>query len=198
MIPQHSSATPEHYTPVAYVEAAREVLGRIVTDPASCALAQQRIRAERWYGHGSPFGEDGLANPWVGEVLLNPPGGKEGKRSSAAFWWATLVGAGNPAIFVGFTLEILRSAQTYDCRHPLEFPVCVPAGRVAFDVQNEVIEKKRKRKGGTVIVHELRDPSQPEGVLVAAKSPPHANVIVYTGPDRDRFVRVFSQFGVVR
>jgi phage N-6-adenine-methyltransferase len=59
----------EWYTPAKYVEAAREVLGEIDLDPASCEHAQRRIRARRFYTKR----DDGLAQRWKGRVWLNPP-----------------------------------------------------------------------------------------------------------------------------
>lgn len=165
-LPQHLSKTAEHFTPEPIVAAAREVLGEIDLDPASCELAQEVVRASAWYGPGSPFGENGLAEPWLGRVFLNPPGGRVpeayqgmGTSSSAALWWATLASAWKTgeveaAIFVGFTLEILRSAQALDVPQPLDFPLCVPSSRIAFD-------------------------TEADGKRVSSKQPTHANVIVY-------------------
>lgn len=59
----------ESYTPAQYIEAAREVLGGIDLDPASNLIAQEMVRAEKWYG----VDDDGLAQPWAGRVFLNPP-----------------------------------------------------------------------------------------------------------------------------
>lgn len=143
-VAQHSSESVEHYTPSAIVEAARTTLGEIDLDPASCTLANATVKAAAFYGPGG-IAEDGLAEPWHGRVFCNPPGGLVpdsykgcGTRSNAALWWATLAeawrtGEVEAAIFVGFTLEILRSAQALDVLQPIDFPLCVPSSRIAFD-----------------------------------------------------------------
>lgn len=59
----------EWYTPAVYVNAAREVLGGIDTDPASNAVAQKTVKAGCWYG----VDQDGLQQEWHGTVFLNPP-----------------------------------------------------------------------------------------------------------------------------
>jgi phage N-6-adenine-methyltransferase len=59
----------ESFTPPEYVEAARQVMGKIDLDPASCAQAQKIIQAKRYYDEGT----DGLNSPWRGCVFLNPP-----------------------------------------------------------------------------------------------------------------------------
>lgn len=182
MLAQHSSKSNEHYTPRAIVEAARDVMRVIHLDPATTAEVNANVvRAHSWHTKD----DDGLSKVWQGNVFLNPPGGlvkhPSGIKSSAALWWQKLVVSYNAryvqqAIFVGFTLEIIRTTQ-----HPaipagiIEFPCCFPRDRVAFFGED----------------------------LEPQTSPSHANVIAYL-PDRDdpwsvqRFAEVFSKFGTVR
>jgi hypothetical protein len=68
---KHSSATAEHFTPPWLVEAAREVMGVIELDPASCEAANEYIRARRIF----TIADNGFAQRWSGRVFLNPPGG---------------------------------------------------------------------------------------------------------------------------
>ena len=59
----------EHYTPPAFVESVRAVLGRIDVDPASHPEAQKVIKARGAYTRA----EDGLSKPWNGTAFVNPP-----------------------------------------------------------------------------------------------------------------------------
>lgn len=59
----------EWYTPVEYIEAAREVLGTIELDPASSQLAQKTVKAGRYF----TIENDGLGQAWKGKIWLNPP-----------------------------------------------------------------------------------------------------------------------------
>jgi phage N-6-adenine-methyltransferase len=70
--PQHRTAYTGNYewhTPAEYVGPARRVLGVIDLDPASCALAQETVRAARYFSAD----DDGLRQEWRGRVWLNPP-----------------------------------------------------------------------------------------------------------------------------
>lgn len=167
------SITNEHYTPEPIVESARRVLGEIDLDPASCTVANERVRAARWFG----VDDDGLSLPWAGRVFLNPPGGRTPAkwrdvyetRSSATAWWRRLVSEYtlckvDAAIFVGFNLEILRTSQGGRWPSALRYPFCVPRERLCF--------------GGD--------------------DPTHANAIMYLGPDVEVFEREFSVIGEVR
>lgn len=176
----HSSASQEHPTPPEICYAAREVLGRVQLDPATSPEFNHHLCADRIFTRES----NGLAHPWWGTVFLNPPGGaltgeedapirerwQTGSRAVA--WWRKLVTECDKpapddvtaAIFVGFTLEILQSAQDPAWLSPMHFPFCVPAKRLRF--------------GGD--------------------QPTHANVIVYIGPAVEKFVSVFSEFGMVK
>ena len=150
---QLSSASNEHYTPVDIVERARRLMGSIDLDPASCPEAQRIVRAERYFAQEMPPASrslpegnievgDGLAlRPWKGNVFLNPPGGAfkilNKSFSNAALWWAALVqdwlsGDVKQAIFIGFTLEILRHSQN-GCPLPVQaFHRCYPKKRIKF------------------------------------------------------------------
>lgn len=179
-IPQHSSATQEHYTPSDIIERARKLLGGFDLDPASCVEANKRVGARRIYTET----DDGLSKPWTGRVFLNPPGGRDREartlfRSVTLAFWDKLTRewqAGNvtEAFFVGFTLEILRTSQR--AALPVQaFPRCYPASRLHFI-----------RPGGE-----------------AGHSPPHANVLVYLpermiAPQRSlkRLAGVFSDVGL--
>ncbi len=174
-IAQHSSASNEWFTPKEYVEAAREVMGGIDLDPASCEEANKTVKATRFFTKDL----DGLNGPnwWTEDkkpsrVFLNPPGGKIRNMSEAGLWWGKLAYQHQflyvaQFVFVGFTLEILRTTQDASKYGPItplsvRFMRCFPRGRICF--------------GGK-------------------KSPTHANVIVYGGPNRTGFVERFSKFG---
>lgn len=60
----------EWYTPVEFIEAAREVMGGISLDPASSHEAQKVVQARTYY----TLEDDGLAQQWTAlTVWLNPP-----------------------------------------------------------------------------------------------------------------------------
>lgn len=61
----------EWYTPLIYVEAARQVMGQIDIDPASNEIAQRIIQASHYF----TIEDDGLDKDWIGRCWLNPPYG---------------------------------------------------------------------------------------------------------------------------
>lgn len=83
-VPQKSN---EWYTPSRYIEAARMVMGSIDLDPASCALANRTIKADRYY----TIEENGLSKPWYGCVWLNPPYGRTYKNTGTTAFVTRLI-----------------------------------------------------------------------------------------------------------
>jgi hypothetical protein len=63
------SGENEWYTPPEYIEMARDVMGSIDLDPATCHEANETVKAEQIF----TAEDDGLAQRWEGNVWLNPP-----------------------------------------------------------------------------------------------------------------------------
>ena len=67
------TGNPEWYTAEKYIEAARNVLGGIDLDPASSEIAQQTVKAAKYF----TASDNGLQHEWHGRIWLNPPYKKE-------------------------------------------------------------------------------------------------------------------------
>lgn len=176
MNPKHLSKTALWYTPTWLIEKCRAVLGDIDFDPASDQFGNTRVRAKEYWEHSALE----LDWPKVNTVFLNPPGGTIGKKSSAALFWAKLMdewakGTFNHAIFIGFSTEIMQTAQQECGLPPQSFAFCVPSKRFGFDYPD-----------GTTSIH-----------------PSHTPMIVYVPgnpPEHDEtygFAVVFGEVGHV-
>lgn len=178
---RHSCDSPEWYTPSPFVEAARAVMGGIDLDPASHEEANRTVKAARFF----TAEDDGLRKIWRGRVFLNPPGGLVNE-----FWEALSagyrLGKVAQAIWIGYSLEQLQTLQgAREGYHPLDFPICIPAKRIAF-VENQAKRDARIEK----LVLAGKQPN-------LKSSPSHANYITYLGDQPSKFVQVFSAFGQV-
>ena len=65
----HNSGNNEWYTPVKYIELARQVMGGIDCDPATSELANETVKAETIF----TAEDDGRTQTWLGRVWMNPP-----------------------------------------------------------------------------------------------------------------------------
>lgn len=65
----NNSGMNEWYTPSKYIEAARQTMGSIDTDPASCELANKTVNAAQFFD----IQNNGLLRKWSGNVWMNPP-----------------------------------------------------------------------------------------------------------------------------
>jgi hypothetical protein len=127
----NSSESVEWFTPAPYVEAARNVLGSIELDPASCTEANAVVKADRWFGENAAGLElNGLQQSWIANtVFLNPPYGHDGQRA----WSARLLDFYQRAM-VGSAVLLVNAATSEKWFHPLwHFPICFPDHRIKFD-----------------------------------------------------------------
>lgn len=159
----------EWYTPAKYIEAAREVMGGIDLDPASCALANETVKATRYYTKE----DNGLMQPWNGRVWLNPPFGliHPGVKGSTESWQRSFVEhvqrlyelqTIDQAILLLLGSTVFRSYFA-----PLwKYPVCINNLQTHFE-----------RDDGT---------SSQFGF---------GSLFVYLGPNIDAFTTIFSRFG---
>ena len=69
----NNSGNNEWYTPQKYIVLAREVMGDIDLDPASCEYANKTVKALKYFS----VDDDGLSKEWHGRVWMNPPYGTE-------------------------------------------------------------------------------------------------------------------------
>lgn len=133
LVGEHSSATPEHYSPEEWVERGRRVMGSIDFDPASCAEANETVRANVWYG----VEENGLLQSWFGNGWINPPGDETGSLPPAFFaHLAHELAAGHVTQFVwlAFNLAQLRTLQGPPASRALlrECSLYIPPKRIRF------------------------------------------------------------------
>ena len=125
----HSSDSNEWYTPATIVDAAKRMLGHIDLDPASCAEANQVIRASRFF----TAQQDGLSRVWSGRVFLNPPYGKTGNRSNQEIWSRKLVDDYEEGFVVRAVLLVNAATDTaWFQALARRYPICFIAGRVRF------------------------------------------------------------------
>jgi hypothetical protein len=137
-----SHATEEWYTPPSFVEMARMVLGGIDLDPASNAIAQRWIQAERYYDEHA----NGLNFKWHGRVWLNPPYGKTNGKSNQEVWSKRLEAEYTQGD-VSAAVLLVNSTHGYKWYESLwtRFPVCLVRDRIRFVKPNGTQGDQAKR-----------------------------------------------------
>lgn len=130
-----SAASAEWGTPKAVVALQHLVFGGPADlDPASSDYWNRHtFQAKRFYDQR----QNGLKQPWFGNVAENPPDKTEGMDRGVvrAFWEKGLHhwrrGEVDALFWVGFSLEQLVSLQSSPM-HPLQFVTVVPCARLAY------------------------------------------------------------------
>jgi hypothetical protein len=160
----HSKKTPNWGTPRPIIEIARQLLdNQIHLDPASSPEFNTLVQAMMIYTDK----DNGLVQPWIGNVFCNPPGGlvKE--------FWLKLVesvksGQVQKAFWVGFSVEQLCLLADLDF-YPLDFSSIILRKRLAFNTQD----------------------------LVSGGAPSHGNYLTGIGVDPDLFNKLFAAQGKI-
>lgn len=125
----HSSKSNEWYTPPRYIHAAREVMGSIDLDPASCEEANKIVCAWRYYNQA----EDGLRRQWHGHVWLNPPYGKDVRNRSNQEIWSDNLLQEYCSGRVSQAVLLVNAVPDRKWFQPLwGFPVCFTDHRIKF------------------------------------------------------------------
>lgn len=169
---KHSRGSSEWFTPTRFTDAAREVMGGIDLDPASCAEANEYVQATRYFTKEY----DGRLQKWIADsVWLNPPGGEKG-RSGQEEWFGYAereykAGNAKQIIFMMFNSS---GTETEWFQGALgNYPICYVNQRIKFTPAAGAYETSKRN------------------------DPVHGNAIIYLGPNNARFSEVFSKFGKV-
>lgn len=165
------------YTPPKYIEMARQVMGSIDLDPASCDVAQSWIKAKRYYG------DSGLYAPWYGNVWFNPP------FDNTALWINTFYAWLNKDI-INQAMVLVNSNHGYNWYEELwrKFPVCCARERIEFLTDYDIGECKYGN-GKQVLVGDQ--------TLMVKGQAKRGQTFVYYGPNIETFIKLFTPIGRV-
>ena len=125
----HSSESAEWYTPSDVAELGRATMGGIDLDPASCAAANEIIRALAYY----TVEDDGIAQPWYGRVWLNPPYGRDDAHVSNQGIWSRRLIEEYTSGRVEQAMLLINAVPDRRWFHPLwRFPISFAYRRIRF------------------------------------------------------------------
>jgi ParB family chromosome partitioning protein len=164
-----STQTSEWYTRPKYIEAARSVMGSIDLDPASSAAANQIVKAARYYTQE----DDGLKQHWrASTVWLNPPYGRNLHYKSTIRLFTNKLIDHFTAGDINQAILLVTTEINAVWFQPLwDYPICFPDHKVKFII--------------------------PDGPNRGVYSQMFGTAFVYLGPNEQRFINIFSEFGVV-
>ena len=120
----YNSGENEWYTPINIIESARAVLGVIDLDPASNPVANEIVKAEKFYTKE----DDGLSFSWFGNVWINPPYAQPLIQDFANKIISERDNCNQLIVLVNNATE----TKWFQCLMQKADAVCFPKGRVKF------------------------------------------------------------------
>ncbi len=117
------SVSAEHNTPPAVWAAAVACLGRVDLDPCSPGPGLCPVVSDSYY----TIQDNGLAQPWVGRVYLNPPYGRQ-----IGAWVNKLVDSYRAGTVIAAVALLPARTDTQWWQLLRDFPVCLIKGRLKF------------------------------------------------------------------
>lgn len=166
-----SSDSVEWYTPRWILDAAHDVMGGVDLDPASCHEVNLAVRASLFFTEA----DDGLRQAWGGpaggsRVWCNPPYGKDAGASLQGRWSAALVDRYRRGEVAQACLLVNAMTGNKWFAPLWDFAICFLSARVHFVAP---------------------------AASGAKDQPTHSSVVVYLGPNEERFAEVFGRLGRV-
>lgn len=121
----NNSGKVEWYTPDFILDAAREVLGGIDFDPASCAIANERVRATKFF----TAQDDALSQEWpVGKIWMNPPYARDLVEPFCTRFLSEIERGSVGMVLVNNATE----TGWFQAMAAVAAAICFPSGRVRF------------------------------------------------------------------
>jgi ParB family chromosome partitioning protein len=119
-----SKESVEWYSLPEHIEAARAAMNGIELDPASCGLANQTVKATRYYSKE----DDGLQQVWQAQsVWLNPP-----YCGEQAKWVYKLISEYEDGHVKQAILLVNAATETTWFQRLYDFSICFVRGRIHF------------------------------------------------------------------
>jgi hypothetical protein len=120
-----SHENTEHYTPQYILNAVITCMGAIDLDPCSNSREIPNVLAARHYTAQN----NGLVQPWVGRVFLNPPFGHDVERWFSKLYLERSAGRTTEAIVLWKSATETAAWKTLTA---LSCRVCFPSSRIRF------------------------------------------------------------------
>jgi hypothetical protein len=177
----------EYCTPVEIVEAARRVMGTIDLDPASSENANRIIKAAHIYTEK----ENGLLQPWHGNVWLNHPFGRA-EEACTPDCNKTIKNKNH----VHHAYDYYGNAAWVNhLDHEYEAGRLIQSCNITFASTSEAWFQPLAKRPQCYLCPRTNY-RLPDGTI--KKGVPKGSVVTYYGTNLDAFAREFAAFGVVK
>ncbi len=121
-------------------------MGEIDVDPASCAQANETVKATTYYD----IDTNGLDKEWIGRVWMNCPYGRDGGDSNQATWTQLLIEQYQTGIITEAVVLVHSATDTFWFQRLFQFPICFTDHRIRF---TSPVESRSGPTHGSALVY---------------------------------------------